>query len=65
MITCKICKDNIKFGQCIYMTDCNHIFHVRCLRYTLDKVWFNFKCPSCNKKLRKNRIKLLMMPMNN
>ena len=65
MFICNICNCNIGKGQCIYIVECNHVFHSSCFSPLLDSVWFNLNCPTCNKKIRKNRTKLLMMPMDN
>jgi len=65
MVLCNICRYNIVPGQCIFMTDCKHFFHTKCFRPTLDSVWFILRCPACNTKVKKNKTKLLMMPLDN
>lgn len=41
---CLICRDNILKNQNIIKLQCNHIYHINCI-----KLWFNqeLKCPYC------------------
>lgn len=45
---CTVCMDNIDLNQTIVQTQCNHIFHSKCL----DN-WVKYKsdCPICRKKI--------------
>ena len=65
MTRCIICRYNIVPGQCIFITGCKHLFHTRCFRPILDSSWFIIHCPACNTKVKKNKTKLLMMPLGN
>lgn len=42
--TCPICLAEFEEGEEIYLTECQHTFHIECLDKTLEH---NNNCPNC------------------
>lgn len=45
--SCSICLDEFKENHIVCVTECNHVFHVNCLKNWLKTNLMNPKCPNC------------------
>jgi len=49
---CSICLENIPIGNMVYRIECNHKFHINCLKPQL--INYNRKCPLCRNECFSN-----------
>ena len=47
---CALCLEPYRASKCVYLKNCNHVFHESCIneyKYFIKKRGFKFKCPYC------------------